>query len=89
MGATQAAGYAEAVAEGAVSLASALNAHRVSNLYPSPPAYMVDTWIEAIEAMQDEDPSRDVILPGGVTYKGQTWAYAYEVIEGYRLEAFV
>ncbi len=89
MGAMQAQGYAEAVAEGAVSLTSAINAHRVSNLFPVPPAYMTTVMVEAVEAMQDEEPSRDIQLPEGVLYKGQTWVYAYEVIEAFRLGAFL
>ena len=89
MGAMQAQGYAEAVAEGAVSLTSAINAHRISNLFPVPPAHMTAVMIEAVEAARAEEYEKDIQLPDGVLYKGQTWVYPHEVIEEFRLGAFL
>jgi len=75
MGYATAAGYAEAVTEGSISLEAAIGAHMSTNLYPPPPAYMTAVAVAAVEGYDPEDDHM-VSLPEGVTYKEQNMAPA-------------
>ena len=89
MGYATAAGFAEAVEDGSVTLRAALDAHRVSNLYPAPPSYMLDVMVAAVEAVQQEESDILLALPEGVLWRDETHVPAYAVIESFRLDAFV
>ena len=92
MGHATAAGYAEMAEIGSIGLSTALDAHRASNLYPPPPAIMLGVMVAAVEAVQGdpEDGYREVIdLPEGVQYHDADTVTAGEVIEAFRLDAFV
>ena len=89
MGSSVAAGFAEMVENGAVGLRTAIDAHRVSNLYPAPPVYMLDVMVAAVEAVQEHESDILLALPEGVSWKGQDTVPAYDVIESFRLEAFI
>lgn len=65
MGALGAAGFAEQVDEGNVSLRNALSWHLTSNHYPPLPSYFIPTAAAAIEAGQEEDWDREIELPRG------------------------
>lgn len=92
MGHSQAAGYAEMVADGGIDLTQAVRAHMASNLYPAPPAYMVPVAVSAIEAAQNDPEDgygENIDLPEGVEYRGSTTATASDIIQAFRLDAFV
>lgn len=68
--------------------------HLRANCYPPVPLVMVGACIEAIGIVQaaqwgDCDLSEPVPLPDGVTYRGNTEAPAIDLVNGYRLEAWI
>jgi hypothetical protein len=65
MGSSQAAGYAELIAEGSISLKGALAAHLQSNHYPPLPLELVPACITAIHNIEDGEPDKPVRLPKG------------------------
>jgi hypothetical protein len=89
MGNVNAAAMAEAVGEGQVALRPALAWHLQSNHYPPVPVSMVDPCLAAIAALVDEEPSLEIELPEGVTYKGQTTAPAVTIADQHHLWFFV
>lgn len=89
MGTTGALGMAEAVQDDLISLERALAWHLQSNHYPPVPLGMVDLCIAAIDAANEDDYEREIVLPEGVTYKGQTTSPAWAFIDNLRLEAFI
>jgi hypothetical protein len=92
MGNAQAAGYAAMVEDDSVSLTQAVSAHMSSNLYPAPPAYMVPVAVAAIEAVQNDPefgPGENIDLPEHVEFRGGVVPTAYDIIESFRLDAFV
>lgn len=99
MGASQAQGYADMIADGAINIQSAVQAHMASNLFPPPPNAMVDVALAAIDAVNDPDEGTEneseggwltrISLPEGVTYKGKTYATAQDIVGEFRLNAFI
>lgn len=89
MGHVAAAGMAEGVADGLASLESALHWHLSSNHYPPVPDSMIAPCIAAIEAGNEDDWERQIELPEGVTWRDETQAPAYAVIESHHLQAFL
>lgn len=67
MGHSTAAGYAELVDDGGLSLTTAMHIHLTSNHYPPVPTFMVPVAVAAVEAGQDEDWDRELELPVGCT----------------------
>lgn len=72
-----------------VDIDTALTWHLRSNIYPPVPLSMLPACKEAIEACVSDEPKREIKLPTGVFYKGQTTAPASAVVEGHHLEVFV
>ena len=60
-----------------------------SNHYPPVPYSMVQPCINAINACNEDDSNRQIELPEGVTWRNQTTAPAYAIVEGHHLEAWV
>lgn len=89
MGATSAAGFAEAVGDGDISLDQALSYHLQCNHYPPVPASMVPVCKAAIDAINAEEFDKPIDLPEGVSFKGQTTAPAWEIAEQHHLHAFL
>lgn len=89
MGSLNAMAMAEVVGEGEISLRTALGWHLSSNHYPPVPESMIEPCVLAIEAAGDEDWNRQIDLPEGVTWRGETSAPAHAIIEGHHLDSFL
>ena len=63
--------------------------HLQGNHYPPVPLSMVHPCIDAINAAYDEDYDRMIEMPQGVSYKGNTHAPAWAVIEQHHLNWFI
>lgn len=81
--------YAEGLAETSLNLKAQIEIHLTTNHYPPIPAFMADTCIEAIDAGNEEDWDREIAMPNGVTYKGQTTAPAWVIIEQHHLDSWL
>lgn len=94
MGSTYAAGLIESVEEGALTFERAIAIHLRSNCYPPVPSSMVGPCLEAINIVQDAqygdgDASDRVTLPDGVSWRGESDAPAYAIVDNFRLESFI
>jgi hypothetical protein len=89
MGSVTAIGIKDSV----LDLETQLLYHLKGNHYPPVPAEMVQPCIEAIDAAYDEDWDRMIDMPMvgdfQITYKGQTQAPAYAIVEQHHLEWFI
>ena len=63
--------------------------HLQSNHYPPVPSAMVQTCKEAIRAMFEGEPTRGIILPEGVTYRGQDIVLAGILVDTFHLDEFL
>lgn len=72
-----------------LDIESAMAWHLKSNHYPPVPESMVPVCIEAIEAGLSDDYEKLIKLPEGVSWKGDTEAPAYAIIEGHHLETWL
>jgi hypothetical protein len=63
--------------------------HLQGNHYPPVPLCMVTPCIEAIDAYWADDTSRLIEMPEGVSYKGQTHAPAWAIVEQHHLSAWL
>jgi hypothetical protein len=63
--------------------------HLQGNHYPPVPLSMVQPCIYAIDAFYDEDTDRLIEMPKGVSYKGNTHAPAWAIIEQHHLDAWL
>lgn len=73
-----------------LSFDQALGQHMQHNLYPPPPAEMIEPAKAAIEAGNENDFDRLIDLPEGVvTYKGRLQAPAHALLDVLRLHAFL
>jgi hypothetical protein len=75
--------------EQGLSLEQQLSIHFSSNCYPPIPQMMIPTAIEAIDAYWDQDHYKMIPLPDGVSFRGQNEVSASNLIESYRLDAWV
>ena len=75
--------------EANVSMETGLAYHLQANHYPPVPVAMVDACIEAIEAYHDEDFDREITLPEGVSWRGQSTAPASAIAEAHHLDAWL
>ena len=71
-----------------LSMEDSIRIHLQSNHYPPVPSSMVQPCIEAIDAYWEDDYNRLIEMPEGVTWRGETYAPAYAVIESHHLEAW-
>lgn len=69
-------------------MASAIHMHLRGNHYPPVPSSMVQPCMDAIDAYWEEDLNREIELPEGISWRGETTAPAYAIIEAHHLEAW-
>jgi hypothetical protein len=72
-----------------VSIDAGLAYHLQANHYPPVPVSMVDACIASIEAYQEEDYHREIDLPEGVSWRGQTSCPASAIVEAHHLDAWL
>jgi hypothetical protein len=72
-----------------LDLETAIGYHLQGNHYPPVPLSMVQPCIDAIDAFYDEDTDRLIEMPKGVSYKGNTHAPAWAIIEQHHLDAWL
>jgi hypothetical protein len=82
MGSVTALGIQDSV----LDLETQLAYHLQGNHYPPVPLSMVQPCIDAIDAYYDEDYNKLIEMPEGVSYKGNTHAPAWAIIEQHHLE---
>lgn len=72
-----------------LDLEVALGYHLQGNHYPPVPLSMVQPCIEAIDAYYEDDYNKLIEMPEGVSYKGNTHAPAWAIIEQHHLDAWL
>ena len=68
-----------------LSIQRQLEIHLTSNFYPPVPASMAEPCMHAIQAYWEDDLDRLIILPDGVSWRGESTAPAYAMINQHRL----
>ena len=81
--------FAEDLAGMGLTLESSISIHLRSNCYPPVPHYMTPIAVEAVENVNDDEAERLIELPEGVSFKGRTEVKAWEIVEAYRLDAWI
>ena len=74
---------------GPISIEDQIRMHLTGNHYPPVPVSMVKPCIEAIDAYWEEDFDRAIEMPEGVSYKGDSHAPAWAIVEQHHLEAWL
>ena len=72
-----------------LDLEGSLAMHLMANHYPPVPRSMVQPCIDAIDAYHDEDYQRDIELPEGVSWRGNTTAPASAIVEAHHLDSWL
>lgn len=72
-----------------MSLEDQIGIHLRSNHYPPVPHSMVRPCVEAIRAYNDGRPEDVISLPDGVSWRGQSEAPAYDIIDAHHLAAWL
>lgn len=72
-----------------IDLDTQIRIHLTSNHYPPVPASMTQACLDAIDAWWDEDYNREISLPEGVSYRGNTTAPASAIVEAHHLDAWL
>ena len=60
-----------------------------SNHYPPVPVSMIQPCTDAINAINEGDYEREINLPDGISYRGNTAAPAWSIAEAHHLDAFL
>jgi hypothetical protein len=68
---------------------SALRWHLSNNHFPPVPSSMVIPCKNAIQAVIDGMPDKEIQLPGQTSWRGRDNAPAWAIIEGHHLESFL
>jgi hypothetical protein len=63
--------------------------HLQYNCYPPVSATLVGACVNAINAVQDQDENKLIDLPDDITWREQTTAPAIELVNTFRLEAWL
>jgi hypothetical protein len=82
-------GYTTALDFAELDLEQGIAYHLQGNHYPPVPLSMVQPCIDAIDAFYEEDTDRLIKMPKGVSYKGNTHAPAWAIIEQHHLDAWL
>jgi hypothetical protein len=72
-----------------LDLDSSIEMHLRVNHYPPVPKSMVQPCIDAIDAFHDEDYNRQIELPEGISWRGETSAPASAIVEAHHLDAWL
>jgi hypothetical protein len=72
-----------------LDLEMAISIHLQSNHYPPVPLSMVEPCIEAIDAYYEDNYDKMIEMPEGVSYKGNTHAPAWAIIQQHHLDAWL
>ena len=78
-------GYNTAVDLAELDLEGGIALHLQNNHYPPVPVSMVPVCIEAIDAYWNGDVDKRITLPEGVTWRNQTEAPAWSIIDAHHL----
>lgn len=82
--------YAEGIRETGADLETQIGWHFSGNCYPPPPKYMIPVAVAAVRAIQeDRDWEKLIDLPEGVEFRGSKKVAASDVVESFRLDAWV
>ena len=71
-----------------LDIESAIGMHLQANHYPPVPLSMIDPCIDAINFYNNGEYDRNVDLPEGISWRGNTFAPAHAIIEAHHLEAW-
>jgi hypothetical protein len=71
-----------------LDMESAIAMHLRGNHYPPVPLSMVEPCIEAIDAYWEDNVQKHIELPEGVSWRGESYAPAWALIEGHHLDAW-
>lgn len=71
------------------TLRVALSWHLQSNHYPPVPQSMVPVCLSAIDAINEGEFYRSIDLPEGISWRGQSDAPAWAIVDGHHLEPFI
>jgi hypothetical protein len=69
-----------------LDMESAIAMHLRANHYPPVPTSMVQPCIDAIDAYWEDSMDRRIELPEGVSWRGETHAPAWAIIESHHLD---
>lgn len=72
-----------------LDLEGSIEMHLTANHYPPVPRSMVQPCIDAIDAYHDEDYDREIALPEGVSWRGNTTAPASAIVDAHHLDAWL
>ena len=72
-----------------LSIEAGLAYHLQGNHYPPVPVSMVQPCIDAIDAYYEEDYQREINLPEGISWRGNTSCPASAIVEAHHLEAWL
>lgn len=72
-----------------MTLEQQIGLHFSANCYPPVPSIMIEPAIAALDAYNEGDHLKQIMLPEGVSYKNSTSASAYAIIDSHRLWAWV
>lgn len=72
-----------------LSLEDSIAIHLQANHYPPVPVAMVQPCIDAIDAYWEEDYSRTIELPEGISWRGQTSCPASAIVDAHHLDAWL
>jgi hypothetical protein len=72
-----------------LSLEAQISLHFQTNCYPQIPQQMVPTAIEALDLVNEGHGDEYIDLPEGVFFRLRDYATGWEIVESYRLGAWV
>jgi hypothetical protein len=72
-----------------LDLEMAISIHLQSNHYPPVPLSMVEPCIQAIDFAYEDKWDETIEMPDGITYKGETCAPVWAIIEQHHLHAWL
>ena len=82
-------GYNTALDLADLDLEQGIAYHLQGNHYPPVPLSMVQPCIDAIDAYYEDNYDKLIEMPEGVSYKGNTHAPAWAIIEQHHLNAWL
>jgi len=81
--------FAEDLSTMNMPMADSIAIHLQSNHYPPVPLSMVEPCVEAIDLVNSGDGKELVELPSPITWKGQSSAPAYAIVEAHHLDSWI